>query len=113
MNGYRPRTTAINGKNTDNQADTHCVCNRWLKYFCQLLNTHGFYGVRQTEIRIAEPLVPEPRADDVQMAMERLNRRRSPGIDHIAAELTKAGRRKISFEFHKLIKSVLEYGGIA
>jgi hypothetical protein len=77
------------------------------------LNTRGFYDVRQTEVHTAEPLVPEPSAADVDLAMERLKRHTSPGIDQISAELIKAGRRKISSEFHKLINSVLECGGIA
>jgi len=34
--------------------------NRWKNYFCQLLNAHGFNNIRQTEMHIAEPLVPEP-----------------------------------------------------
>jgi hypothetical protein len=112
MNGYRPRTTTIDGKNGDTLTDSYCVFTRRWKYFSQLLNTDGFY-VRQTEIRTAEPLVSEPSAVDVEMAMERLKRHKSPGIDQISAELIKAGRRKVSSEFHKLINSVLEYGGIA
>jgi hypothetical protein len=46
MNGYRPRTTIINGKNGDSLAVSHCVFNRWWKYFSRLLNTQGFYDVR-------------------------------------------------------------------
>ena len=79
------------------------------------MNTHGFYDVIQTEIHTTEPLMPEPSAADVEMAMERLkkNTHTSPSIDKIPTELIKTRRRKISFESHKLIKSVLEYGGIA
>jgi hypothetical protein len=57
--------------------------------------------------------VPEASAADVEMAVERLKRHTSPGIDQISAELIKAGCRKIGSEFHKLTNSVLECGGIA
>jgi len=72
------------------------------------LNTHGFYDARQIDIHTAETLVPEPCAADVEMAMESLKSRTSPGIDQIPAELIKAGERKISSEFHKVINSVLD-----
>ena len=49
--------------------------------FSQLLNVHGFYDVRQTEIHIAEPLVPEPSAIEVELATEKLERHKSPDID--------------------------------
>jgi hypothetical protein len=40
------------------------------------------------------------------MAIEKLKRYRSPGIDHIPAELIKAGGSKICSEIHKLINSI-------
>jgi hypothetical protein len=42
-------------------------------------------NVRQTEIHTEEPLVPEP--FEVGMAVEKLVRQKSPGIDQIPAEL--------------------------
>jgi hypothetical protein len=39
------------------------------------------------------------------MAIEKLKRHKSPGIDQIPAELIKAGGRKIRSEIHKLINS--------
>jgi hypothetical protein len=42
---------------------------------------HGDSDVKQTEIHTAEPLVPEPSAFDVEMAIEKLKRYKSPGID--------------------------------
>jgi hypothetical protein len=48
--------------------------------FSQLLNVHGDYEVRQTEIHTAEPLVPEPSAFEVEMAFEKLKRHRSPEL---------------------------------
>jgi hypothetical protein len=59
--------------------------------FCQLLNVHGVNDVRQTEIYTAEPLVPEPSSSEVDIAIEKLKRCKSPGIDQIPAERIQAG----------------------
>jgi hypothetical protein len=40
------------------------------------------------------------------MAIEKLKRHKSPGIDQIQAELIKAGGRTIYSEIHKLINSI-------
>jgi hypothetical protein len=45
---------------------------RWRKYFSQILNVHGVSDVRQAEIHTAEPLVPEPSALEVELAIEKL-----------------------------------------
>jgi hypothetical protein len=67
---------------------------------------HGDSNVRQTEIHTAEPLVPEPRAYEVEMANEKLKSYKSLGTDHIPAELIKAGGSKICSEIHKLTISI-------
>ena len=65
---------------------------RWRNYFSQILNVQEVSDVRQAEIRTAELLVPEPSALEVELAIEKLNSHKSPGIDQIPAELIKAGR---------------------
>jgi hypothetical protein len=45
------------------------------------LNVHGVNDVRQAEIQTAEPLVSEPSDSEFEMAIEKLKRHRSPGID--------------------------------
>jgi hypothetical protein len=50
--------------------------------------------------------VPEPRAFEIEMAMEKLKTHKSPGTDQIPAEMIKAGFRTISSEIHQLINSV-------
>jgi hypothetical protein len=40
------------------------------------------------------------------MAIEKLKRHKSPGIDQIPAKLIKAGGRTIRSEIHKLINSI-------
>jgi len=76
---------------------------RWRNYFSHLLNVHGVNDVRHTEIHTAEPLLPEPSAFEVELAIERLKSHRSPGIDQISAKLIKAGSRTICSEIHKLV----------
>jgi hypothetical protein len=64
---------------------------------------HEVNDVRQTEIHTAEPLVPELSALEFEMTIEKLKRRRSPGIDQIPTELITAGGRTIHSEIHKLL----------
>jgi len=60
------------------------------------------------QIHTAEPLVPEPSAIEVELAVVELKSHKSPCIDQILAELIKAGGRTIHYEIHKLIISILE-----
>jgi len=71
--------------------DFRSILARWTNSFSRLLNAHELNDVRQTETHIAEPLLPEPSGFEVEMAIEKLKRHRSPGIDQILAELIKAG----------------------
>jgi hypothetical protein len=50
--------------------------------------------------------VPEPSAFEVEMAIEKLKRYKSPGIGQISVELIKAGGSKFCSEIHKLIISI-------
>ena len=59
----------------------------WSNYFSPLLNVHGVNDVRLTEIHTTEPLVPEPSASNVELAIERLKSKKSPCIDRDPAEL--------------------------
>jgi hypothetical protein len=67
------------------------------------LNVHGDNDVRQTEIHTTEPVVPHPSALEVEMAIEKRKRHKSPGIDQIQEELIKAKCRRTFSEFHKLV----------
>jgi len=49
----------------------------------ELLNVHRVNVVMQTEIHTAERLVPELSSFEVKMAIEKLQRHTSPGIDQI------------------------------
>jgi hypothetical protein len=54
---------------------------RWGKYFSQLLNVHEVRDVSQTEIKRQETLLPEPSVFEFEMAIEKLKRNKSSGID--------------------------------
>ena len=84
----------------------HSILANWRYYFSWLLNVHGVNDVRQTEIHTAEPLVREPSASEVGLAIEKLKSHKSPGIDQIPAELIKGGGKTICCEIHKLIISI-------
>jgi len=52
----------------------------------QLFNVRGVKDVGQAEIHTVEPLVPEPSASELELAIDKLESHKSPGIDHILAE---------------------------
>jgi hypothetical protein len=52
-------------------ADPHSILGRWTNHFSQPLNIHGVNDVRQAELHTAEPLVPEPSAFGVELAIEK------------------------------------------
>jgi len=104
--GYQHRCNVVKDEKGDLVADSPSIVVRWRNYFSQLFNVHGVKDVGQAEIHTAEPLVPEPSASEVELAIENLKSHKSPGIDQIVAEPIKAGGRKICMEIHKLITSV-------
>jgi hypothetical protein len=69
-------------------------------------------GLMQTEIHTAEPLVPEPNAFEFEMAIENLQRHKSPGNDQIPAEAIKARGRTSRSEIRKPINSILSEEGL-
>jgi hypothetical protein len=52
--------------------------------------------------------VPEPSAFEFEMAIEKLKRHTSPGIDQVPPELIKAGGRTIHCVIHKLMEELPE-----
>jgi hypothetical protein len=97
----------VKAENGDLLADSHSILNRWKNYFCQLLNVHGVNNVRQTEIHAAEPLVPELSSPEVEIAIEKLKRYKSPCTDQNPAELIQVGGGDtLRSEIHKLINCI-------
>jgi hypothetical protein len=87
-------------------ADPHKILHRWKNYFCQLSNVHGAGDVRQTEMHTVEPFVPDPNASEVEVAIGKLKRCKSPGVGQIPAELIQAEGETLCSEIHKLIKLI-------
>jgi len=88
VNCYEPRLKEEKGNLV---AAYHSIVVRRRKHFSQLLNVPGVNDVRQTDIHTTEPLVPAPSVFEVELTIEKLKSRKSPGIDQIQAELIKAG----------------------
>jgi len=51
-------------------------------------------------------LQPEPSATETELAIGKVKKHKSPGIDQSAAEFIKAGGKAIHYEIHKLINSI-------
>ena len=99
--GYQPRTNVVKDEKGDLVADSYSIVARWRNYLSQLLNVHGVNDIKHTDIHTPEPLVPEPRAFEVQLAIEKLKSHRSPDIDQIHAQLSKEGVEKFAMSFIK------------
>jgi hypothetical protein len=54
----------------------------------------------------AEPNVPQPSASKVEVAIGKLKRYKSPGVDQIPAQLIQAGGETLRSEIRKLIKLI-------
>jgi len=79
--GYQPRTIIVKDEKGNLVVDSHSSMTRWRNSFSKLLNVHGAKNVRPT----AEPLVSEPSAFEVELAIEKLKSHKSPGIDKESA----------------------------
>ena len=89
--GYQPRNNIVKVEKHDLATDSHSISVTWRNHFSQLFKVHGVSDVRQNKIRTEEPLVPEPSALEVEMAIEKLKRYKSPGNGQIPVEVIKAG----------------------
>jgi hypothetical protein len=94
--GYQPRTDIVKDEKGDLVTDCNSILARWRDHFSQLLNVFGVNDVRKTEIHTAETLMPEPSVFDVELAIEKLKRHKSPGVDQIPAELINAGTEQFA-----------------
>jgi hypothetical protein len=104
--GYQPRTVIVKDEKGDLVAHFHSIMARWRNSFSQLFNVQGLNDVRQAEIHTAEPLVSEPSAFEVELAIVKLKSHKSTSINQIPTELIKAGGRKIRCAIHKHIISI-------
>jgi hypothetical protein len=99
--GYQPRNNLVRDENGDLLANYHNILNRLENYFSQLFNVHNVSDVRQTEVHAAEPLVPGPICLEVETAIAKLKKYKSPGTDLILA-----GGKMLLSAIHRLISSI-------
>jgi hypothetical protein len=79
--GYQPIRNCVRNQNCDLLADSHISLNMWKNYFSQLLNVNNVSAVKQIEVHTAEPLVPGPSRLEVEIAIAKLKKYKSPGSD--------------------------------
>jgi hypothetical protein len=76
----------VKDENGDLLANPHNILRRWKNYFSQLLNVHNVSDVRQIE-----PLVPGPSRPEIEIAIAKLEKYKSPGSGQIQAGLIQGG----------------------
>jgi hypothetical protein len=103
---YLPSSNLLKDKNGDLLADFYNISNRWKKYFFRLRNVHNVSDVRQIEVHTAEPLVPGPSSLEVEIAIAKLKKYKSPGSDQIPSGLIQAGGETLVHQIKKLTNSV-------
>jgi hypothetical protein len=87
-------------------ADSQGIVARRKNYLSQLFSVRGVKDVGQAEIHTEEPLVSDPSASEVELAIDKVKSHKSPGIDQIPAKLIKEGGRTIGLEIRKPNTSV-------
>jgi hypothetical protein len=76
------------------------------EYFSQLLNVHNASDVRQIEMHTPEPLVSGLSLLEIQIAIAKLKKYKTPGSDQITAELIQAGGETFVSVINKLFNSI-------
>jgi hypothetical protein len=72
----------VKNENGDLLVDPHNILNKWKSYFFQFLIVHN---VRQIEVHTAESLAPGISRLEVEIALAKLKKYKSPGIAEIPA----------------------------
>jgi hypothetical protein len=88
--GCQHRSNLVKDENGDLLSDSQNIYNRWKYYFSRLLNVHRVSDLRQIGIHTAESLVQDPSPFEVEIAIAKLRRYKSPGSVQIPAELIEA-----------------------
>ena len=96
----------IKNENEELLSDSNSILNRWKNYFSQLLNVHKGNNVGEIQIQTAEPLISEPTLLEVEIAIEKLKKYKSPGIDQIPADLIQDGGNPLLTENYKLVLAI-------
>jgi hypothetical protein len=71
---YQLKNNLLKDENGDLLADSHNILNRWKNYFSLLLNVNNVSDVWQTEVHMAEPLLPGPSPLEAETAITKLKK---------------------------------------
>jgi hypothetical protein len=77
-----------------------------MNYVYRLLIVHNFSDVMQIEVHTVEPLVPGPSRIEVEIAIVKVKKYKSPGSDQVPAELIQIGGEILLSAINSLINSV-------
>jgi hypothetical protein len=91
--GYQLRPKIINDEKGSLFSESDGVLARWRKHFSQPMNAHWINDIRQANIYSAGTPLTEKNDVVFDVAIEKLKRHKSPGMDQIPAEVIEAGRR--------------------
>jgi hypothetical protein len=69
---YQPRTNIVKDEKCDLVTDFHSILASGRNHFSQLLNIHRINDITNTELHTAKPIVHEPSAFEVELAIEKL-----------------------------------------
>jgi hypothetical protein len=103
---YQPRYNLVKDVNRDLLADSHNILNRFKNCFSQLLHVHNVSDVRQIEVHTAESLVRVPSCLEIEVAIAKLKKYKSPRSDQISAKLIQVRGETLLFATHKFINAV-------
>jgi hypothetical protein len=70
----------VKAENGDMLLESHNILNGWKNYFSHLLNVDNVSDVRQIDVHLAEPLVPDPRCLEVEIAITKLKKYKLPVV---------------------------------
>jgi hypothetical protein len=98
---YQPRNNLVEDENGDLLADSHKILT-----FSQSLKVYNFIDVTQIEIHTVEPLVSSPGHLEVETAIAKLEKCKSPNNDHILTKLIQAGSGTLKSVTYKRINSI-------
>jgi len=74
---YEPRNNIVKNKNGDLVADSHSILALCRKHFSKFWTVYGANDVRQAEIHTADPILPESRDFEFEMADKEIKRHKS------------------------------------
>ena len=94
---FKPRLTICKSKNGNINTEKDDILNRWKDHFHKLLNSveQEQELLRMQDHRDTNEEDSPPKIEEVEMAIQKLKKRKAPGMDNIPAELFRYGGNEI------------------